>query len=97
LVLPAGTAYIDLVEREVSVHRNSDWVNGRPLNLGNGIGEDKVRCEQTKRTGTRTCLGHLQKVGLNKTLLAEAKAKGLEPSNLLTARPFDAVRSVAVH
>jgi DNA invertase Pin-like site-specific DNA recombinase len=82
-VLPSGQPNINLVDDEV-VHRNSDWANGRPVNLSKGNGENKMRAPE--RRGARTCLGHLQKVGLNKILLAEGV--GFEPTEACTSRRF---------
>jgi len=68
-VLPAGITHDDLADREVPVHRNADWANGRPVDLDKVAVDSKVRAPE--RSGSRTCLRHLQKVGLNKVLLAE--------------------------
>jgi hypothetical protein len=83
-VLGAGIAHDDLADNEVPVHRNADWANGRPISLDKDANEEQVR--RPERSGSRTCLRHLQKVGLNKTLLAEGV--GFEPTEACTSRLF---------
>jgi hypothetical protein len=65
-VLVTGEAHNDLVDGGASVHRNADRANGRPVNLGKGAFDEQIRTPE--RSGSRACLRHLQKVGLNKTL-----------------------------
>ncbi len=89
-VLAANGTDAALVSGSPPLHRNIDWANGRPVNLGKVHGRGHVRGPE--RTGPRTRQRNPLGVGLNKHYLAEGV--GFEPTVPCDTTVFETVRFV---